>query len=212
MKIWMKRIIMLFTCTLLALSAGRADAFIRFTENEFTTAESIDPGMTQMGVFFTWGEDYKSYYPALRFGLGSLLELGVKFGATSADFGSEDKLGGLLGADLKYQVIRQTEEIPVDMAFDLGVDNTFINSGNATELTFSTIFSRGFPLTDSGYKIIPYGGLELAALFGSLTPENKTSFYAFAGFEWKLSQKVGVLMEIKTGSITLGGIGIRFEY
>jgi hypothetical protein len=208
----MKSIIMLFTCALLALSAGRADAFIRFTQNEFTTAESLDPGMTQMGVFFTLGEDYKSFYPGIRYGLGALMEFGARFGATSADFGSEDKLGGLLGIDLKYQIIKQTEEIPVDMALDLGLDNTIINKKNATEVTFSTIFSRGFPLTEQGYKFVPYGGLEMAALYGSLIPENKTSLYAFAGFEWKLSQKVGFLMEIKTGSSTLGGIGIRFEY
>jgi hypothetical protein len=45
-------IVMLFTCTLLALSAGRAEAFIHYTQNTFTTAESLDPGLTQMGVFF----------------------------------------------------------------------------------------------------------------------------------------------------------------
>jgi hypothetical protein len=177
MNVWMRRTIMLFTCTLLVLSAGRSDAFIRFTQNEFITGESLDPGMTQMGVFFTLGDDYQSFYPAVRFGLGSLLELGVRFGATSANFDSGDELGGLLGMDLKYQVIKQTEEIPVDMALDLGLDNTIINNGNATELTFSSIFSRGFPLTDWGYKIVPYGGLEMSALYGSLIPDNTISFY-----------------------------------
>jgi hypothetical protein len=213
MKIRMKNIIiMLFTCALLALSAGRAEAFIHYTQNTFTTGDSLDPGLTQMGVFFTLGDDYKSFYPAIRYGLGPLFEIGARFGATSADFGSEDKVGGLLGADLKYQVIKQTEDIPVDMALDLGVDNTLINEENATEVTFSTIFSRGFPLTDYGYKLVPYGGLEMTALYGSLITENKTSLYAFAGLEWKLSQKVVLLMEIKTGSSTLGGFGIKFEY
>ncbi len=208
----MKNIIMVFICAMLALSAGRAEAFIHFTQDEFTTAESLDPGMTQMGAFFTWGDKYKSYYPAIRYGLGSLVEIGGKFGATSAEFNSEDKVGALLGVDLKYQVIRQTDEIPVDMALDLGWDNTFVNSGNTSELTFSTIFSRGFPLTDLGYKFSPYGGLEMSALYGSLTPENKTSIYGFFGFEWKFSQKTAFLMEIKTGNVTLGGIGIKFEY
>jgi hypothetical protein len=205
-------IIMLLTGVLFALSAGRAEAFIHFTQNEFTTAESLDSGLTQMGVFFTLGDDYKSFYPGIRYGLGSLMEIGARFGATSADSGSEDKLGGLLGVDLKYQIIKQTEDIPVDMALDLGLDNTIISEKNATEVTFSTIFSRGFPLTEQGYKLVPYGGLEMAALYGSLVPENRTSVYAFAGFEWKLSQKVVFLMEIKTGSSTMGGFGIKFEY
>jgi len=208
----MKNIIMVLTCALLALSASRAEAFIHFTQNEFTTAESLDPGMTQMGAFFTWGDKYKSFYPGIRYGLGSLLEIGAKFGATSAEFDSEDKLGGLLGVDLKYQVIKQTDEIPVDMAFDLGLDTTFVNSGNSTELTFSTIFSRGFPLTDWGYKFSPYGGLELAALYGSLTSENKSYVNAFLGFEWKFNRRTAFLAEVKTGNTTLGGIGIKFEY
>ncbi len=208
----MKNIILVFTCALLSLSAGRAEAFIHFTQNEFTTAESLDPGMTQMGAFFTLGDKYKSFYPAIRYGLGSLVEIGAKFGATSAEFDSEDKLGGLIGVDLKYQVIKQTDDIFVDMALDLGWDNTFVNSGNASEITFSTIFSRGFPLTDAGYKLSPYGGLELSALYGSLTPENKSSVYAFVGVEWKISQKTAFVMEIKTGNVTLGGIGIKFEY
>ena len=184
MNVWMRRTIMLFACSLLVLSAARADAFIRFTQNEFTTGESLDPGMTQMGVFFTLGDDYKSFYPAIRFGLGALFELGTRFGATSGSFDSGDKLGGLIGADLKYQVIKQTEEIPVDMALDLGLDNTIINNGNVTELTFSTIFSRGFPLTERGYKLVPYGGLQMSALYGSLIPNNTTTYYGFAGLEW----------------------------
>jgi hypothetical protein len=213
MKMRMKNIVMmLFTCALLALPAGRAEAFVHFTQNTFTTAESLDPGLTQMGVFFTLGDDYKSFYPGIRYGLAPLIEVGARFGATSAEINSEDKLGGLLGADLKYQIIRQTEDIPVDMALDLGLDNTFINSRNATELTFSAIFSRGFTLTEQGYKIVPYGGIEMTALYGSLIPENKTSVYAFGGVEWKISQKVMFLMEIKTGPVTLGGIGIKFEY
>jgi hypothetical protein len=213
MKMRMKNIvIMLFTCALLALPAGRAEAFVHFTQNTFTTGESLDPGLTQMGVFFTLGDDYKSFYPAIRYGLAPLIEVGARFGATSATIDSEDKLGGLLGADLKYQIIRQTQDIPVDMALDLGLDNTFINERNATELTFSAIFSRGFPLTEQGYKLVPYGGLEMTALYGSLIPENKTSVYAFGGVEWKISQKVAFLMEIKAGPITVGGIGIKFEY
>jgi len=213
MKMRMKNLVMmLFACALIALPAGRAEAFVHFTQNTFTTAESLDPGLTQMGVFFTLGDDYKSFYPGIRYGLASLIEVGARFGATSATIDSEDKLGGLLGADLKYQVIRQTEDIPVDMALDLGLDNTFINERNATELTFSAIFSRGFTLTEQGYKLVPYGGVEMTALYGSLIPDNKTSVYAFGGVEWKISRKVGLLMEIKTGPITLGGIGIKFEY
>ncbi len=209
----MKNIVMmLFACAMLALSAGRADAFVHFTQNTFTIAESLDPGLTQMGVFFTLGDDYKSFYPGIRYGLAPLIEVGARFGATSAEIDSEDKLGGLLGADLKYQVIRQTADIPIDMALDLGLDNTFINERNATELTFSAIFSRGFTLTEQGYKLVPYGGIEMTALYGSLIPENKTSVYGFGGVEWKISQKFMFLMEIKTGPVTLGGLGIKFEY
>ena len=189
-------------------------ASLHYTQNEFTSAESLDVGMTQTGAFFTLGDHDKSYYVGIRYGLGAMAEIGAKIGASSVklESASEDKVGPLIGFDLKYQVIKETEGIPLDMALDLGFDNTIINGNNASEVTFSTIFSKGFPLTDRGYKIVPYGGLEMSALYGSLPKDNSTTFYVFGGVEWKLSQKFMLLFELKTGPSTLGGAGIRFEY
>lgn len=208
----MKKIAVALAFAALILSSTTASAFIHFTQNEFTTAESLDPGMTQTGVHFTLGEDYKSYYPEIRYGLGALMEVGVKFGATSADVGPDTKLGPLVGVDFKYQLIKETEGIPLDMAVDLGFDNTIISSKNVSEVTFSTILSKGFPLTERGYKLVPYGGLEMSAVYGSGVPENDTSVYIFAGLEWKVSQKFMLLLEFKGGDSNLGGVGIRFEY
>lgn len=210
----MKKYVLFFLFAMLTLSAidVHAGGFKRDTQNEFTTAESIDEGMTQMGVFFTLGDDFRSFYPAFRYGLGALFEVGVKLGVVTVDTGTEDKLGGLVGADLKYQLIKATEGVPVDMALDLGFDNTFISRKNLSELTFSTIFSKGFPLTDRGYKLTPYGGLEVSSLYGSYPEKNDTNFYVFAGIEWKLSQKFMIVTEVKIGDITVGGAGIRFEY
>ena len=204
------------------LYGGVASAYVHFTQNEFTTAESLDPGMTQTGIHFTLGERYTSYYPEIRYGLGALTEIGIKVGATSARFDSSDKLGpvfgvtdrvgAIVGIDLKYQLIKETEGVPIDMAIDLGLDNTIYNWKNASEVSFSTIFSKSIALTDRGYKFIPYGGFEMAALYGSGVLDKSSSFYAFAGLEWKLSQKFMFLLEFKGGSSNLGGVGIRFEY
>lgn len=208
----MKKIAALFAFAALMIPAGRALAFIHYTQNEFTTAESLDPGMTQTGIHFTLGEDYKSYYPEIRYGLGAFAEAGVKFGATAADIGAENKLGALIGGDFKYQLIKQTEGIPLDMAVDLGFDNTIISSKNASEITFSTIVSRSLLLIERGYKLVPYGGLEMSAIYGSAVPKKDTSVYLFAGLEWKLSQKFMLMLEYKGGDNHLGGFGIRFEY
>lgn len=214
----MKRTVALLLFALMLSAAGQASAFVHFTQNEFTTAESLDPGMTQTGVHFTLGEDYRSYYPVIRYGLGALAEVGFKIGATSADFrddvnfGSGDKVGALIGADLKYQLVKEAEGIPLDMAFDIGFDTTFMNSKNASEVTFSTLLSKNLPLTERGYRLTPYGGLEMSAVYGSGVPENDTSFYVIAGLEWKLSQKFMVHLEYKGGDSNIGGAGIRFEY
>lgn len=209
----MKRYALIVLVSAALLSAGRASAAPDvFTQNEFMTAESIDPGMTQTGISFTLGEDYKSYYPAFRYGLGALFEIGVKFGVSSIDTGPSDKLGALIGADLKYQLIKEAEGIPLDMAVALGLDNIIISSSNVTEVTFSTILSKGFPLTERGYKFTPYGGVEMAAMYGSYIPKDDTHVYVFGGLEWKLTQKFLMLMELKAGESVLGGIGIRFEY
>jgi hypothetical protein len=209
-----KKSIVAVIAILLILSVGQAGAFPNFTQNEFTTAESLDPGMTQTGINFTLGEHYKSFYPEIRYGLGALMEVGVKFGVTSASLITrEDELGALVGIDVKYQLIKEAEGIPLDLAVDLGFDNTIINSSNASEVTFSTILSKSFPLTERGYKFSPYGGLEMSSLYGSMAGlEDKTALYIFGGFEWKLSQKFMILMEIKTGDNIQGGLGIRFEY
>lgn len=209
----MKRIISWLLAAVITLFAGQAFALSSLTQNEFTTAESLDPGMTQTGVYITVGNKYLSYYPGFRYGLGSLLEVGARFGAITVDIGPKDKLSALAGADLKYQLIKQTDEVPVDLAVDLGFDATFLSGKHVSELTFSTIVSRGFPLTDSGYKFTPYGGVELASQYSSSQyVKDDTNLYVFGGLEWKFSQKFMLTAEFKTGSATLGGLGIRFEY
>jgi hypothetical protein len=208
----MKKIVSLCAGIMLILVAGQVGATTRFTQAEFTTAESLDSGMTQAGIQFTLGDHYKNYYPEVRYGLGAMMEVGVKFGLTSATINSGESVGALVGADFKYQIIKETEGVPVDLAVDLGLDNTIIHSKNATVTSFSTIVSKGFALADRGYKFTPYGGLEMAVLRGSLPDDNNTSLNVFGGLEWKLSQKFMIIVELKSGSKLMGGAGIRFEY
>ena len=210
----MKRTIVFFTMIgVLLASAGLAAAAGHFTQNEFMTAESLDPGMTQTGIHFTLADHSKSYYPSVRYGLGAMMEFGIRFGATSVTIpDSDDKLGALIGVDLKYQLVKEAEGVPLDLSVDLGFDNTIINSKNASEVTFATIVSKSFALTDRGYKLTPYGGLAMSALYGSLPESNRSYVNGFAGLEWKLSQKFMVLLELKAGDRTTGGAGIRFEY
>ena len=173
----------------LVLTAGRAAAIPHFTPNELKTAESLDPGMTQTGINFTLGDDFKSYYAEIRYGMGALV-----------------------GIDLKYQLIKETDGIPIDLSVDLGFNNTVIKSKNSSELTFATIVSKDFLLTDRGYKLVPFGGLAMTALYGSLPPERLTFMNVFAGLQWKISQKAMFILELEAGNRLVGGGGIRFEY
>jgi hypothetical protein len=210
----MKKIV-LFTLALstaLLFAAGGAFAIPHFTGNEFTTAESLDPGMMQTGINFTLGDHYTSYFPEIRYGMGAFLEFGVRFGATSARLDNGENLGAMVGADLKYQLVKEAEGIPVDVAVDLALDNTIISSKNASELTFATIISKGLPLTDRGYKLVPYGGLAMSAQYGSLPNKSESYVNAFAGIEWKMTQKFMILLEFKAGDQMTGGAGIKFEY
>lgn len=208
----MKLIIAFCTVIVLLMSAGQAGAANHYTQNEFMTAESLDSGLTQAGVHFTLGDHYKSYYPAIRYGLGALFELGFRVGAVSTTIDTTDKVGALVGVDLKYQLVKETEGVPVDLAFDLGVDNTIISSKNATEVKFSTVLSKSIPLTDRGYKFVPYAGLAMSDLRGSLVEDSDANLWAFGGLEWKMSPRFMVMLEIKSGPCTIGGVGIRFEY
>ena len=209
----MKKYLLLtcITCMLIALVfVERANA-VSFTQNEFTTAQSLDSGMAQVGVCFSLGNEFKSFYPQVRYGVGALFEVGAKAGALiNAD--PNDSNGVLMGADVKYQLIRQTEGVPVDMALDLGFDTSILSGQNVSELKFSAIFSRSFALTDRGYKLTPYGGLQVSALYGSYLSNDQTNFYVFGGLEWKLTQKLIALVELKSGNATVGGVAIRFEF
>ena len=213
-KGWKTRFVALGMFALFALAAANvhAESVKTLSQNLFTTAESLDAGLTQAGVQFTRGESYQSFYPAFRFGLGGLAEIGLMIGATTADVGPEDKVAMMAGADVKYQLIKQTEGIPVDMAVDLGFNTHILNSKNISELTFSAIFSRSYPLSERGYKVTPYAGVELAVINGSYYAKSETDYYVFVGAEWKVSQKSMFYAELKTGDHTLGGVGIRFEY
>lgn len=209
----MKKYQILFLLMILLMSGERCWAAPEaFTQNEFTTAESLETGMSQTGIHFTIGHGYQSYYPTIRYGLYSLLEIGAKFGVATTDTGTEDKIGALVGIDLKYQLIKETEGVPVDMAIDVGFDSVFISGGSAHELTFSTIVSKSLPLTEKGYKITPYGGVELASENGSYHDKHDTNVFVFGGVEWRLTQKFMLLAEIKTGEFTLGGAAMKFEY
>lgn len=193
-------------------AAGQAAAAPRFTQNEFKTAGSLDPGMTQTGINFSLSDDFKSYYADIRYGLGAMFELGGKFGVAVTTLNATDKMGALVGVDVKYQLIKETEGIPLDLAVDVSFDNTIVSSKNASELTFASILSKDFFLTDRGYKLVPYGGLSLSSLYGSLTEQRETFVNLFAGLEWKISQKAMFLVEIKSGDRLVGGGSIRFEY
>jgi len=189
---------------------GRANA-VSLTQNEFITAQSLDPGMAQAGVFFSLGNELKSLYPEVRYGIGALFEVGAKVGAViNADPNNSN--GVLMGVDLKYQLIRQTEGVPIDLALDLGFDTSILSGQNVSELKFSTIFSRSFSLTDRGYKLTPYVGLQVSALYGSYLSNDQTNVNVFGGLEWKLTQKLMALLEFKTGNSTIGGVGVKFEF
>lgn len=209
----MKKSFILIVVIALAFGwAGSVFAVNHLSQNEFTPAEALDPGMTQAGIHFSIGEDYKSYYPAIRYGLGAFFEAAVKFGMTTVDVGPEDKIAALVGADLKYQLVKETDGIPVDMAVDVGFDTNIISGHNVSDLTFSTIFSKSFPLTERGYKFTPYGGVEMSTVYGSYISENDTNVSIFGGFDWKITQKFVMTGELKFGEATVGGLGIRFEY
>jgi len=211
----MRKIVVLFIFTVFIACTGQASAFTRFTQNPtqnlFITAESLDPGMTQTGIQFTLGEHYKNYYPEIRYGLGAFFEVGVKFGVVAADVNSDNKIGALAGVDLKYQLIKETEGVPLDMAVDVGFDNVLMSKRNSSELSFTTVFSKGFPLTERGYKFTPYCGLEMASYSGSAVASNNT-IYGIGGLEWKITQQFMIMLEFKGGKSDVGGVGVRFAY
>ncbi len=204
----MKRVFLLVSLIVLLVTPLTASAKL----NRFYTAQSLKAGGIESGVFLSLADKFKVIYPRIRYGLGYLAEVGAQAGVISQEKSGSDDVGLFVGADFKYQLIKETEKIPIDLALDGGFNFFFIEGDSIEEWTFAIIISRLLEVEETGYKVSPYGGFELSNISGSYVDDSFSDTFLILGLDWQITEKFSTIIDFKTGDYTVGGLGLRFLY
>lgn len=204
----MKRVFLLVSLLALMVTPLTASAKL----NRFYTAQSLTAGKIESGVFVSLSDEFQVIYPRVRYGLGYLSEVGIQAGVVSHERGGSDDIGAFLGADFKYQLIKETEKIPLDLALDAGFNLFFLEGDSIEEWTFALLISRLFEVEETGYTVSPYGGFELSNISGSYVGDSFSDTFFILGLDWRITEKFSTILDVKTGDYTVGGLGLRIFY
>lgn len=210
----MKRLIFFLLCFLIfVVSAHPASAMY----NRFTTAQSLNQGQMESGFSAGYGDDgdndykYAYLYPYLRYGLGYLLEVEGKAGVLSVDKDSGgDDIGFLLGFELKYQIIKETKSIPIDIAILGGYTAHLIDEQSLHEFDFAALVSKTFDVNK--FKITPYGGPEISYTNGSYAAEGKADIFGILGAGFAFTESLSVGAELKLGTDWATGVNLKIRF
>ncbi|MBI5180189.1 MAG: hypothetical protein HZA05_02150 [Nitrospirae bacterium] len=210
MKKW--TLILVSTLILIA-SAHPASAMY----NRFTTAQSLNQGQMESGISAGYGDDgdynykYAYLYPYLKYGLGYLLEIEGKAGVISVDKESGgDDIGVLLGFEIKYQIIKETKSIPIDIAIVGGYTGHIIDLQSLHEFDFAALVSKTFDVNK--FKITPYGGPEITYTNGSYAPEGKADIFGILGASFAFTENLSAGAELKLGTDWATGVNLKIRF
>ncbi len=209
----MKKLIFLLCFSIFVVSAHPAFAMY----NRFTTAQSLNQGQMESGISAGYGDDgdydytYAYLHPYLRYGLGYLLEIEGKAGVLSVDKESGgDDIGFLLGFELKYQIIKETQSIPIDIAILGGYTAHLIDEQSLHEFDFAALVSKTFDVNK--FKITPYGGPEMTYTNGSYVAEGKADIFGIVGANFAFTDSLAVAAEIKLGTDWATGVNLKIRF
>lgn len=209
----MKRAVIIVAVLLSFILAHPASAMY----SRLTTAQSLNQGEMESGISVGRGDDgdynysYSYLYPYLRYGLGYLLEIEGKLGVLSIDKDSgDDDIGILGGIELKYQIIKETQKIPVDVAISGGYTGHVIESQSLHELDFAGLISKTFDIDK--FKLTPFGGPEITYTNGSYISEGKADIFLILGADLRFTESLALGAEIKFGSDWATGLGLKIKF
>lgn len=209
----MKRLIFLLCFLIFVVSAHPALAMY----NRFTTAQSLNQGQMESGISAGYGDDgdydYKYFYlyPYFRYGLGYLIEIEGKVGVITVDkrVGSDD-IGILGGVELKYQIIKETKNIPIDIAVAGGYTGHIINLQSLNDFNFAALVSKTFDVNK--FKITPYGGPEITYTSGSYVSEGKADIFGILGASFAFTDSLALAAELKLGTDWATGVNLKIRF
>lgn len=127
---------------------------------QLSTARALPVGEYDFGGYFGVYEDAFAFFGQFRGGVVEYLDLGVKLGMISYDFGKESSEGIILGGDFKYQLLDANLKDPFDLSIGAGLEFFSVTDFNVFSFGANFCGSYDFPLA-KGRVITPYGRLNL---------------------------------------------------
>ncbi len=209
----------IFSLLLVLMAAHPASAMY----NRFATAQSLNQGEMESGISAGYGNDgdydyrYAYLYPYFKYGFGLLLEIEGRVGVITVDkdagwrgTDTGDDIGFLAGVELKYQIIKETKSIPIDIAITGGYTAHLIDSQSLHEFDFAALVSKTFNVNK--FKITPYGGPEITYTNGSYVFEGKADIFGIVGADFRFTDSLSVAGELKLGTDWAGGVNLKIRF
>ncbi|HEX7126613.1 MAG TPA: hypothetical protein VF406_12715 [Thermodesulfobacteriota bacterium] len=185
------------------------------------SARSLSPGATEGFLAGGYGNTAPDYWTALagaRHGLLRRIEVGARAGAAWVEAPDDTDLAPVVGADVKVEVLRESIDIPIDLAIDASWTVARPGGDTWSDLAFTALFGKRVRIEWLDDLIGPdrlatVVGAQLVFLGGTARPGREDSAaYGLVGLEIALPAGLAVLPEAKVGTDAVFGLSLRYQF
>jgi len=132
-----------------------------------------------------------------RFHSSDKLDWGLQLGFSDIGSGAV-----LLGGDIRPLISRASDDMPLDVAADVGLGLEIGDNYTLLQVVPSIEASHRFPLSGSSQALSPYGSLGLDINHVSVDnvgSDTNLDLVARFGVEWEAARRLGVIAEFGVG-------------
>lgn len=209
-----RRLCAVLAALVTASLAGPREAAATFPR--LVSARALSPGAAEVGLAAALGNtdpDYLAGWASLRRGLFRGVDAGVRLGAVQQDRTTDDPTGPLFGADGKVQVLRESIDIPIDFAVDIGWTVALLSGDTYSDLSVAGLFGKTFRGVPVLGEVIVTAGAELVFLGGTARPgADETAAYGLASVDLRLGGRFVFTPELKAGSDVVYGVALKYRF
>jgi hypothetical protein len=195
--------------SMVSAGAASANAF-----GQFIPASPLRGGNNEFGGYLLFGDrvsDDVGLLGQVRFSSSPKLDWGLQVG-----FAGGDETSVLLGGDLRPIIHAADPDLPLDLAFDIGLGLSIADHYTLIEVVPAIEGSHQFDLEGSSSSLTPYMSVGIDINHFSVEDggdDTDTDIVARFGLEWEASHKLGVMAEFGVGDLAndfILGVNVPF--
>ena len=192
----MRRLAML-TLLLSIVSAGAASAN---AFGQFIPASPLRGGDNMFGGYLLFGDrvgDDVGLLGQVRFSSSPKFDWGLQLG-----FAGGEETAVLIGGDIRPNLHASNEDLPLDIAFDLGLGLSIADHVTILEIVPAIEASHTFDLEGSSSSLSPYMSVGIDINHVSVEDfddDTDTDIVARFGLEWAATRKLAIMAELGVG-------------